>query len=803
MESIPVESFKVPWWYCTGFNLSDEQAGKTCVLCFEGINYKANVWLNGHPIANSDQINGAFRRTKFNISDKVSSGENVLAIEVIPPKPGDFSIGYVDWNIYPPDNNMGIFRDVSIRFNEGVSINNSFVETKLDLETLKNAELKISAELRNHTSNSLSGTLKCKYGSISLKKTVSIPGNKICEEVFTVEEYAELKISDPELWWPNNMGDPILHELELSFEIDDKISDFQTLTFGIRDVQDYMNKDGHRGFIINGKKTLIKGAGWTDDLLLQDTDEYLENQIAYVKHMNLNCIRLEGFWGKDHKLYDLCDQNGILIMAGWSCHWEHEQYLGKPIDPRYGGIVEPDEIELMAQAWEDQITWLRQHPSIFVWSVGSDMLPHPDLEKKYIKTFKKYDTTRPYVNSTGGVGSDQGVITEYEIVSEISGSSGMKMLGPYAYTPPIYWYTNKHLGGAYGFNTETCPGANIPPLESIKKMIPKEHLWPVDDVWEYHCGLNDFKTLDRIIKAIEERYGPPNGVDDFTYKAQVLNYELMRPMFEAFQVNKSIATGIIQWMLNSPWPSMYWQLYDTFLMPNGAFYAARKACEPQHLLYNYGSNSIDFVNDLFSPVSGYKALIRIYDINSKEVFNKILEVKCEAETTALILQLPDFKDISTTYFLDLRLIDQDNNQVGNNFYWLSAKNDVLDYEYEFEDWPFYTPTKEYADYKQLNKLESVGLHTKYDIVESKDNLDVRIDINNPGNKIAFFIDMNISGEKSGNTIVPVFWEDNYFSLLPGETKKINVSIPKKYLKEDKPVLKVRGWNIEQNEIKLS
>ena len=143
----------------------------------------------------------------------------------------------------------------------------------------------------------------------------------------------------------------------------------------------------------------------------------------------------------------------------------------KPIDPRYGGVIEPDEIELVAQYWEDQVLWLRHHPSIFVWTVGSDMVPHPDLERKFVDTFNKYDSSRPYLNSTGGVGSEQGIITSTEIVSEISGSSRVKMLGPYAYTPPIYWFTNKNLGGAYGFNTETCPGANVQPIESIKKMV--------------------------------------------------------------------------------------------------------------------------------------------------------------------------------------------------------------------------------------------------------------------------------------------------------------------------------------------
>jgi len=188
--------------------------------------------------------------------------------------------------------------------------------------------------------------------------------------------------------------------------------------------------------------------------------------------MNLNCIRLEGIWGKDHSLYDLCDRYGILMMVGWSCHWEHEQYLGKPVDERFGGITSPEDIDLMAKSWTDQVIWLRNHPSILVWAVGSDKIPHPDLERRYIDTFEKYEPTRPYLASTGGVGSEQAIIGSEVIVSDVSGQTGVKMLGPYAYTPPVYWYEDKKRGGAYGFNTETGPGVQVPVLQSLKKMIP-------------------------------------------------------------------------------------------------------------------------------------------------------------------------------------------------------------------------------------------------------------------------------------------------------------------------------------------
>ena len=803
MAKVPTEQFRVPWWYRNEFELTAEEAEQTVLVSFDGINYKADIWLNGERVETMDAVTGAFRRFKFDISTFVKPGKNVLALKVVPSGPGDYSIGYVDWNIDPPDNNMGIFREVALHVNRGISMEYPFIDAQFNPANPEYASLTLSTGVLNHTDKKVTGILRAAIDSLEVSKTVILAPGERKEVVFSPHDFLELNIRNPKLWWPNNLGDPSLYKCNISCELKGEISDRQEVSFGIRKVEDFF-ENGHRGFKINGHKVMIKGAGWTDDLLLQDTPESLEAQINYVKHLNLNCIRMEGFWGKDQTLYDLCDRNGILIMAGWSCHWEHEEFLGKPVDPKYGGIVEPEEIDLMSGAWTDQILWLRHHPSIFVWNVGSDKLPHPEAEKKYAESLRKYDPTRPYLNSTGGVGSDQGVITEVELISEISGSSGMKMLGPYAYTPPIYWYTDKNFGGAYGFNTETCPGANVPPLESIKKMIPPEHLWPVDEVWEYHCGKNTFRTLDRFITAIEKRYGKPEGVEDFAFKAQVLNYELMRPMFEAFQVNKAKAMGVVQWMLNSAWPNMYWQLYDAFLMPNGAFYATRRACTPLHLAYHYGDRSVYLINDCFYDVTEHKARIRILDVNSRLILDETVDAYCGAEKTSFIFTLPELKDITDSWFLDLRLLDLDDRQIDRNFYWLSQKQDVLDYEYEFEDWPFYTPSKEYADYTALHKLNKVKLDVKYRH-EKKNNdngIHLLVELTNTDKVLAFFTELSVLNGKEGLTYLPVFWDDNYVTVLPGESVQLKGAIPKNITEDNKPVLKVTGWNVVEKNYNL-
>jgi exo-1,4-beta-D-glucosaminidase len=793
LKKISSEAFKKPWWYRTEFQLSKKEADKTVLLKFDGINYSANIWLNGFRIAASTEVKGAFRRFKYNVSKFITKGNNVLAVEVIAPKPGDFATGFVDWNPPPPDRNMGIFRSVRLRLCKGVSIENPFIRTKLNLETLQEAALTISAKLANHEDKTVSGILEGEIESIKFSRAIDIEPQGRKTITFTPKDFPSLNIKNPRIWWPHNLGEQNLYDLHLKFTTNDKISDIARVKFGIREIEEYVNSGGHKGFKVNGKKVLIKAGGWTDDMFLADTRQTIDAQLKYVKHMNLNSIRLEGIWGKDHTLYDLCDEYGILMMVGWSCHWEHEEYLGKPVDARYGGVISEEDIELISKSWRDQVLWLRNHPSIYVWAVASDKVPKPELEQRYIRTFQKYDPPRPYLSSTGGVGSEQAIVGEHEVISEISGSSGVKMLGPYAYTPPIYWYTDKNHGGAYGFNTETSPGAVVPPLESIRKMIPEEHLWPIDEFWEFHCGLNEFKTLDRYQEAINRRYGRPDNIEEFVRKAQVLNYELMRPMFEAFRANKDIATGIIQWMLNAAWPKMYWQLYDKYLMPNGAFYAVKKACEPLHLLYNYGDHRIYVTNDQFTSFRNFKATVRIFDIHSTEILNKTLDINVKPESSTKIFELPEFDNISTTYFLDLRLYDERNNEIGKNLYWLSTRPDVLDYEVNVEPWPYYTPSKEFADFTLLNSLTDVSVNVEYSSKVIGENTNVAVRLKNVSKHIAFFIELKVSGKKSSEVFLPIFWEDNYINLLPGESKNIKAIFA---ATDEEIALSINGWNLE-------
>ena len=284
-------------------------------------------------------------------------------------------------------------------------------------KTLKDADLFIQSELINSGSEAVKGTLRVDYELGVVEKKVEIKPGETLTCSFSPDEFPQLSVKDVNLWWPNGMGKPSLYNIKVEFLKGSKILDSEERKYGIREVSSYLDSKKNRAFEVNGKFVLIKGGGWTDDLLLQDTKESVEAQLRYVRQMNMNSIRLEGFWGKDEDLYNLCDEYGILVMVGWSCHWEWEEYLLKPCDEKYGGPVSAEDIDLISASWFDQMMWLRNHPSIYVWMTGSDKLPAPDLERKYIELFKKYDPSRSYITSAGGAGTeDNNVVATVPLV---------------------------------------------------------------------------------------------------------------------------------------------------------------------------------------------------------------------------------------------------------------------------------------------------------------------------------------------------------------------------------------------------
>jgi exo-1,4-beta-D-glucosaminidase len=348
-------------------------------------------------------------------------------------------------------------------------------------------------------------------------------------------------------------------------------------------------------------------------------------------------------------------------------------------------------------------------------------------------------------------------------------------------------------GGAYGFNTETSMGPAVPVIESVRRMIPKDHLWPADDYWNFHAGGGAFKNLHVFADALNARYGQSNNAEDFTYKSQLMTYEGVRAMFEAYSRNKYTSTGVIQWMLNNSWPSMIWHLYDFYLQPGGGYFGAKKAMQALDPVYGYDDHSVWLVSSQYVDARGLKLTARVFNLDGTQKFSKDAPLDAAADSTEKVFELPQIDGLSATYFLDLRVTDASGTLVGSNFYWLSTKAETIDWGKS--NW-YTTPTASYADYTSLAQLPKTKLNVSSRTdVKGKDST-THVTIENPGKTVAFFVRLKVNKGKRGEEILPVLWQDNYVSLLPGEKREITATYGTSELGTAKPDVEIRGWNLE-------
>ena len=790
----PDSPYGVSWWYRKEFALPSEYAGRTVWLNFRGINYRANVFLNGKQIANSDEVAGAWRTYEFNVTSAVKPGTNVLAVQVWAPTENSLAITFVDWNPAPPDKNMGLWRDVYLTTSGPVALRHPAVLSKVDspagVVSASAAHLTVTALVKNASDHAVKGTLKGKIENIEFAQAVELAVGESKDVVFSPAQYPQLDLSNARLWWPAQMGTPNLYELQLSLEVNGEVSDVSHTKFGIREITSEVSEIAtgrmKRLFKVNGKNILIRGGGWSPDMMLRQTPGRLADEFRYVRDMGLNTVRLEGKL-ETEEFFDMADQQGVLVMAGWCCcdFWEH-----------WGSWKDAD-FEIAKFSLRDQIYRLRSHPSLAMWLNGSDNHAPPDVEEMYLKTEADLLWPNPVASSATAA------------PSTVTGGSGVKMGGAYDYVAPLYWAEEPQhsaaepgcntgkCSGTYGFNTETSMGPAVPPIESVERMLPKDHLWsadgPVDEYWSFHAGGGVFKTIHVFADALNARYGKAGSAQDFTYKSQLMAYEGVRAMFEAYSRDKYTSTGVIQWMLNNAWPSMIWHLYDYYLRPGGGYFGAKKAMQALDPIYGYDDHSVWLVSSQYVDVKGLKLMARMFNMDGTQKFSKETALDAAADSTAKVFELPQIDGLTPAYFLDLRVTDGGGKLVGSNFYWLSTKPETLDWAKA--TW-YMVPTASYADYTSLAQLPKVKLNVSSRSEQKGEDEVTRVTVENPSKTVAFFVRLKVDKGKGGEEILPVLWQDNYISLLPGEKREISATYRASSLGTAKPEIEVSGWNVQ-------
>ena len=784
MKSVATSDFTVPWWYRADLSVGSE-TGLHTSLDISGVLSAADVWVNGTKLGAAAQIAGSYTDHELDLTSVLHSGTNSVAIKVYPNDPNkNFTMGWIDWVQTPPDKNMGIVRDVVIKRSAGVALRNTHVLSKLTVPSLNHADLTAKTDVRNDSGATASATVAGTVAGVPVSQTVSVNAGQTKTVSFAVP------VDNPHVWWPAGMGAQSLYTADLTASVSAATSDVVHETFGVRDVKSGLNSSGSRTYSINGRPLLIRGGGWSPDLFLRWDATYVSDRLHYALDLGLNTIRLEGHI-EPSEFFEMADQLGILTLPGWECcdKWEGQVNGSEP-----GDTWTTSDYPIATASMAGEAARLRDHPSVISFLIGSDFAPNSTIEKNYVNALTAADWPNPIVASAANASAP------------LSGNSGMKMTGPYDWVPPNYWYDKAHSdgGGAWGFNSETSAGPDIPTMDTLKRMMTTSELntlWQNFSAKQYHrSSSSTFGDLKIYDNALAGRYGTVGSLDDYVKKAQLAQYENIRSQYESYARNftdsSKPSTGVIYWMFNSGWTSLHWQLFDRYLDQGGSYYGAKKANEALHVQYSYDNKSVVVVNQKHGSASNLTVKVDLFNMDGTNKFSQSATVTAPGDGGRVTaLTVPSVSGLSATYLARLVMTDSSGKELDRNVYWLSTKADTIDWANN--DW-FYAPTTSYANLSGLSSLAQATVTTSGAASTTNDDgtttTKVTLKNTSTGTTPAFFLDTHLV-DSAGKPVLPVQWSDNEVSLWPGESTTLTATYRTADLGGSAPFVRVSGWNV--------
>ena len=814
-----IAQFSVPWWYRTDF--AAPAAGQDAKLILNGVIGQADVWVNGTQIAAT--VSGAYAKNVYDITSRLVSGTNSLAIEMHPNDPTKMlTLDDVDWSQIPPDNNTGIQFPVQLQTGGPLVVDNAHVNQNT-AANLSSSALTVKADVTNTSAGSQTGTVTATItppggGSpITVTQSVTMAANSVQTVVFTPAGFPALTLTAPQIWWPYQLGAQPLYTLSVAVSQGSTTLNSATETFGIRTVGSALvgastaAPNGVRRFSIDGVPIVVRGGGWSPDLFLRYDPVDTARQIGLMKAMGVNTIRLEGHL-MPADWYQQMDAAGILVNAGYQCcdYWESTSYTAA------------DDAVYQASAKAIGQT-LRNHPAVFSFQ-WSDNAPTANQETLALNGFAAADYAGPFVSSA-----------EYKSSPQL-GAAGEKE-GPYDWVPPIYWYDTSHTGsgdltnagGAWGYDSEQSAGNTVPTQDSLNRFLSasdQSALWQSFGANQYHNNYEGtrhtgyhFGTLYNLDQAIVNRYGAVSSLAQYVEQAQVQNYEDTRAQFEAFvahSTNSSApSTGTIYWQMNKGWPTLLWSLYNNDYDQAGSYFGAQKANKPLHALYALDTGKVTVDNLGGAAQSGVTVESKVYNTAGTLLDDKtsgsLTLASQQVQNGVLTPTVPTAA--GTVYFVEL-LVRQGGTVVDRNVYWLSTTPDV----------PNWTKTigqpqasmSSYADLKALRSLPaasvSVAAVTSNAAGPAGSDKLVTVTVTNTSSTptVGFFLRADIRrGTGSGtelagdNELKTSIWNGDDVTLWPGESETLTASYSSTDLQGATPVVSVSGWNVPKIDVVAS
>ena len=757
---IPDGFFTADFWYRAEFELPESFDGRRVWLNLDGINWKADVYLNGDKIT---FIEGAFIRTRKDVTRYIKSdGPNVIAVRIVRnDNPGEVTVQHlydpdpnggvigkdsptfmasIGWNWMPtiPGRNIGIWNDVYLTSTGDVSVLDPFVRTTLSLPDTTKACLALDVDLKNRSKQPVEGVLEASFEGRLIKVPVTLAGRETKSVHLSSADYPQLVMDNPSLWWPNGYGDQPMYGMKVSFRTGDEVSDSRDVRFGVRQYS-YSVENNVLHLKVNGMPVLIRGGNWgmSDSMLRCDSLGY-DLRVRLHKDMNLNMIRnWTGMIGDD-EFYQACDRYGIVV---WDDFW-----LANPVDG-----PDPTDEAMFIRCVEDKIRHFRNHPSVALWCGRNEGYPPARLDSAMRILTSRLDGSRYYIS--------------HSAASPVTG------LGPYENKSSRWYYANR------GRTLHSEQGIVVPPtVESMKAMMPEDKLWPINDIW----GMHDW-TQTRVAYYMDDMrrcFGEPQSIEDFCRKAQMLNMEACKSLMESWQSQRG--SGVLVWMSQPSWPSMICQTYDWYFEPTAAFFAFRTACEQVHVLWRPDTEAVQVVNNTARSYEGMSADVKIVDIDGKLLHQARYPVGLVPDDMVEVTRL-DFSGIdSPVCFIDLELTDAAGNVVSRNFYWRG---------------------REYMDYNAMNSMKEAVPSVTVGKKVSDGRIVLDCTVSNETDSPMVNLRLLVLDARTGERVLPVDYEDNYISLIPGRERKIKVSFDSSSCKSGRYELYIEGWNVPRTKIK--
>ena len=774
------------YWFVKDFN---ETASLTeqVYIKFRGINYSCNVFLNGHQL-NKVLHKGMFLSQEYNITSYLNkNGKNRLAVIVYPPdivgnanggQGGDGTIArnvahqYVagwDWIQPIRDRNTGIWDKVLIEKTQQVKIKNTHIITEVPgirkVEGVQQpAIIHVSTELYNPTTANVSGILSYELDGNNISQNVTVPAQST-----TAVQLENLSLQNPKLWWANTYGPQNLYALNLKFAINNKLSDVDSSTIGVREIRTCWNSTTRSKEVsVNGQKIFIKGGNWIiSDEMLRFSEERYDAEVRFHHDMNLNLIRV---WGgaitERPEFYNACDKYGILVMQDFwgsgDCNGRWQDPMKK--DDQWVRRNYPDDHNLFIASAADQIKLIRNHPSLAIWCGGNEItLPEDIFHALKDSLMPLLDGTRWFIDYSN---SD----------SMSYNSLGGNGDGPYGIQDIKTFWGER----TFPFNSEVG-SVGIGDYTSLKRFIPQENLKPpvfengsyvVDSVWRYHKYIGYDKSLDA--------YGGAKDAEDFATKAQLINYDQYRGLIEGFSAHAwDWYTGVIIWKTQNPWTAMRGQMYDYYLDPNACLYGLHTAGEVLHIMFNPVDSTVLVANNAFEAHRDMMLQVLLVDMDGKQRIITQVFSEIGPTTVKKYLSIAGALRRSSAKqgaFLVLRLLNLQKQPISDNLYWLPDST---------------------GNYSGLQTIASTNMNVKATRVNSNQ---IQLTLSNPAGKpVAFFNRVSLINNKTKERILPAFYSDNYVSVLPGESKRIIIDCNHSSVDAE---IEVEGWNTGKQEYKI-